>query len=153
MKRRFHNSIQRFLRRYLLLVIIITSHTTVFGDVQAETFAYQYDERIPNLDATKIFNPYEIYPKVSDFEVLSIIPMSNEIGQRAAIVELANKSAGTRFLVESHLLGIFADGTRQTPLNFKKSLKFAGNEILIITLEFGQYPFPLVALVGHENIK
>jgi hypothetical protein len=90
-------------------------------------------------------NDRNIQPKSSDFKLINYVVMSNEIGERWAVITLSNTSTGSRMLEQSHLIALFADGKRSPPLEFKVS--FDGNETQTITVSFGENKFPILSIV------
>ena len=89
-------------------------------------------------------NDKNLKPKSSDFELLNYVIMSNDIGERWAVLTLTNTSSGNRMLEQSHLMALFADGERKNPLAFK--LNFEGEETQSITVSFGESKFPILSI-------
>jgi len=94
-------------------------------------------------------NDLDIKPKSSDFEINNYVLMSSEEGERWAVITLTNLSSGNRTLVHEHLLALFANGERRSPLEYK--LGFAGNETQSVTVSFGESKFPILSIYsGNE---
>lgn len=93
-------------------------------------------------------NERNIQPKSGDFTVLNYVPMSSEDGDRWAIVTLKNTSSGSRIFESQYLIGLFADGERRAPLEYKQTLN--GGETVSITLAFGRHKFPLLSVIARE---
>ena len=93
-------------------------------------------------------NDENIKPKKSDFEVLNYVLMSNEIGERFAVITLRNLSSGNRTLEDNQLMALFADGERKIPTLLK--LNFEGNEIQSITVSFGNSKFPILSVYSNS---
>ncbi|NQZ80904.1 MAG: hypothetical protein HRT52_07795 [Colwellia sp.] len=89
-------------------------------------------------------NERNIKPKAGDFEIINYVLMSNEVGERWGVITLTNLSNGSRELDQDHLLALFADGSRQPPLEYK--LNFKGKETQSITVSFGQSKFPILSI-------
>lgn len=94
-------------------------------------------------------NDSNIEPHRSDFAVLNYVLMSNDIGERFAVITLKNGASGNRGLEEKHLMALFADGTRRSPQTIK--LNFSGDETQSITVTFGQSQFPILAIYSNYN--
>ncbi|MDP2566266.1 hypothetical protein [Pseudoalteromonas marina] len=107
------------------------------------------DRAIPNSLHLAFPNDANITPKKGDFEVLNYILMSNNEGERWAVITLTNVSSGNRELNEDHLLALFADGTRLAPLAF--TLSFKGNETQSVTVSFAEYKFPILSVYSSND--
>ncbi len=73
--------------------------------------------------------------------------MSNELGERWAVITLKNSSSGSRVLEHGHLMAIFANGKRKSPRKFK--LNFKGDETQSITVSFGESKFPVLSVYSR----
>lgn len=93
-------------------------------------------------------NERNIQPKPGDFKVVNYVPMSSESGDRWAIVTIKNTSSGSRIFESHYLLGLFADGERRAPLEYKQTL--IGNETVSMTLAFGRHKFPLLNVIARD---
>ena len=94
-------------------------------------------------------NEQNIKPKESDFEVLNYVLMSSETGERWSVITIENTASGNRSLEHSHIMGLFADGSRFVPQENK--LQFEGGEVQSITVSFGEYKFPILAIYTSLN--
>jgi hypothetical protein len=95
-------------------------------------------------------NDKDIKPKKGDFQVINYVIMSNEVGERWSVITLTNLSSGNREFSHDHLIGLFADGSRLSPLEYK--LNFEGQETQSITLSFGVYKFPILSIYSSNEI-
>ncbi|MEN8175452.1 MAG: hypothetical protein ABFS23_06795 [Pseudomonadota bacterium] len=86
--------------------------------------------------------PGELTAERSTFELLSYATMSNDLGERWALITVRNVSRGMRFLKNQHLVGTFADGRRVRARNLGD--KVEGAALFTKTVFFGHGPFPLV---------
>ena len=115
----------------------------------SDAFAAQNEvinvERVVTEELNLAFpNDKNIYANSSDFKISNYVMMSNDKGERWAVLTLSNTSRGSRTLESSHLLATFADGERRSPQEFK--LNFQGGETQSITVTFGEYQFPILAI-------
>lgn len=94
-------------------------------------------------------NPQNTQPMKSDFSLLNSVLMSNELGDRWAVVTVQNNASGSRALQERHLMAVLANGVRVTPESFKVNL--APLEILSTTVFFGRYQFPVLTINTRTN--
>jgi hypothetical protein len=95
-------------------------------------------------------NENNIMPKKGDFKIVNFVLMSNEIGERWGVITLTNLATGNRTLDQDHILGLFADGSRTSPLEYK--LNFEGKETQSITVSFGVYKFPILSIYSSNEI-
>jgi hypothetical protein len=95
-------------------------------------------------------NDNNIKPKKGDFQIINYVLMSNEVGERWSVITLTNLSSGNREFRHDHLLGLFADGSRISPLEYK--LNFAGQETQSITVSFGVHKFPVLSIYSSNDI-
>ena len=102
-------------------------------------------ERVVTQDLLVAFpNDKNTRAQSSDFEINNYVMMSNDHGDRWAVLTLTNQSTGTRTLEQYHILATFADGERRSPNEFK--LNFQGGETQSITVTFGEYQFPILTI-------
>ncbi|WP_462156367.1 hypothetical protein [Pseudoalteromonas piscicida] len=111
-------------------------------NAQAAEEALTIDSVVPNNMELAFPNDTNIYPDISDFKVLNAVLMSNENGERWAMITIKNQSSGRRTLTQKHLLALTANGQRIAPMKLSES--FDGGETLSLTLAFGENKFPLL---------
>ncbi len=130
--------------RYIFLALMVFS-----CGIQAEdTDALTVDRSVPNNIELSFPNDNSIKPKPGDFEIVNYVLMSNEAGERWGVITLTNLSSGSRELDRDHLLALFADGSRNNPLDL--SLGFKGHETQTITVSFGEYKFPILSIYSRN---
>jgi len=95
-------------------------------------------------------NDKNLKPKPSDFELVNYVIMSNELGERWAVLTLTNTSRGNRTLEHDHIMAMFADGERKNPLELK--LNFEGKETQSITVSFGESKFPILSISSGTEL-
>ena len=115
--------------------------------IAAETEKLSIDQYIPNEIRWYFPNESNIHPEKSDFAVLNYVPMSNKLGERWAVITVENRSSGTRILTQNHLLGLFADGVRKMPKEFRRP--FEGKESLSVSINFGINKFPILGVYSN----
>lgn len=96
----------------------------------SQTFAFQNDDGIK--------------PKAGTFALRHYVLMSNEAGERWAVLTLENTSSGSRTLEQAHIMALFADGKRLFPRAYSENFK--GSELKSITINFGPHKFPILSL-------
>ena len=83
-----------------------------------------------------------IKPVPNDFELIETAFMSNNIGDRYAIVTIENTSPGQRLFRNKHIVATFANGRQSIAHSLDEILK--GGERLTKTIFFGSHSFPIV---------
>ena len=132
--------------KYIVPLLILLSLTT-----QAEvTEILSVDRSVSRSINLSFPNDNNIKPKKGDFEIVNYVLMSNEIGERWSVITLTNLSSGHRNFEHQHLMALFADGSRESPLAYK--LNFKGKEIQSITVSFGEHKFPILSLYTSNKI-
>ena len=129
---------------FLLLALILFS----LGTQAEEQDVLTIDRSVSNNIKLAFPNDNNIKPQVGDFEIVNYFLMSNEIGERWAVITLTNLSSGNRELNQNHLMALFADGRRNSPLEYK--LSFKGKETQSITVSFGEYKFPILNIYSRS---
>ncbi|TMO73497.1 hypothetical protein CWC17_10760 [Pseudoalteromonas sp. S3785] len=115
----------------------------------AQNNVLNVDRAIPNSMQLSFPNDNNITPKKSDFSIVNYVLMSNEIGERWAVITLTNLASGKRELNQEHLLALFADGNRLTPSEFK--LGFNGNQTQSVTISFAEHKFPILSVYSSND--
>ena len=83
-----------------------------------------------------------LLPAKSDFKLTAASYMSNELGERWALITVKNLSTGQRILKNQHMVATFADGTQAYAKNLEISIN--GGEQLSRAVQFGVNKFPIV---------
>ena len=115
-----------------------------FSSNANETEVLTVDRVVSNNLELAFPNDKNIKPNSSDFELVNYVVMSNEVGERWAVVTLSNTSTGSRSLDQGHLMALFANGDRKSPQGVKDS--FEGKETKSITVSFGESKFPILSI-------
>lgn len=91
----------------------------------------------------------DLQPEIGTFSLIEFRPMSNDIGERWALVSVENSSHGERFLKNRHLVATFADGRQAYARNLND--RVGGGELLSKAVFFGHSPFPLVRVEARHR--
>lgn len=118
--------------------------------LQADESTLNIDRSVSKTMDLSFSNDENIKPKEGDFSVENYVLMSNEYGERWSVITLTNLSSGNRMLDQDHLMALFADGSRHSPLEFK--LYFKGRETRSITVLFGRFKFPVLTIYSSNDI-
>ena len=122
-----------------------------FASNAKETEVLTVDRVVSNNIILSFPNDKNLKAKPSDFKLVNYVIMSNDIGERWAVLTLTNTSSGNRVLEQDHLLALFADGTRKMPLEIK--LNFEGRETQSLTVSFGESKFPILSISSGIDIR
>lgn len=85
-----------------------------------------------------------IEPERSDFRIVDYATMSNEFGERWALVTFRNSSSGDRILKDRQIVATLASGQRVYAQNLDE--RVGGNEMYTQAVYFGIHKFPIVRL-------
>ncbi|KPH65487.1 hypothetical protein AMS58_05670 [Pseudoalteromonas porphyrae] len=126
----------------LLLPISAAANDVLSVDqvgLQGMQFAFENDARIK--------------PKNSDFSVVNSVFMSSEAGKRLAVITVRNDASGSRILEGSHLMALFADGSRKGPSSLTDGIKLDDGELRSVTVSFGEADYPILAIYTSKNFN
>jgi hypothetical protein len=126
--------------KFLILAIIFITFSSHADEVEV----LNVDRVISNNIELAFPNDKGIKAKSSEFKLVNYVTMSNDLGERWAVLTITNTSSGNRMLEQDHLLGLFADGERKAPLELK--LSFEGHETQSTTVSFGESKFPILSI-------
>jgi hypothetical protein len=111
--------------------------------------ALSIDRVVPQNFELAFPNESNIQPEQSDFKINSFALMSNDEGERWAVVTATNLASGKRSLSQKHIMAIVANGKRVAPSEFLYS--FNAHETLSLTINFGESKFPLLSVYSRAN--
>ena len=132
--------------RYIVPILLVLSFTSFADDSKVLTI----DRSVSSNVVLSFPNDQKIKPKANDFELDNYVLMSNEVGERWAVITLTNSSSGNRVLQQDHLMALLADGERKIPMEFK--LNFEPSETQSITVSFGKSKFPILSISAKAGI-
>ena len=133
------------MKKALVIILLVLSWATQADSINA----LNVDRAVPNSMHLSFPNDNNITPKKSDFSIANYVLMSNEIGERWAVITLTNLASGKRELNQEHVLALFADGSRLTPSEFK--LGFKGNQTQSVTVSFAEHTFPILSVYSSND--
>jgi hypothetical protein len=128
------------MRQIIISVFFLIS----FSGYADEPEVLTVDRVVPNNLQLAFPNDMGEKPQVSDFQLVNYVAMSNDVGERWAVVTVRNSSSGGRSFENEHLMAVFADGVRKSPSEFK--INFKGNETQTLTVSFGENKFPILSI-------
>lgn len=124
-------------------IILVLFLTPLFGNTK-EVEVLNVDRTVPSSIELSFPNDKGIKAKASDFSLINYVVMSNEVGERWAVVTLTNSAHGSRVLQSSHIMALFANGDRINPVDVK--LSFEPKETQSVTVSFGESKFPILSI-------
>ena len=86
----------------------------------------------------------DLKPDLSDFKISYCRFLSNERGERFALVTFVREKGGLRRLKEDYVVGVLANGERLNPIKLEGETQLG--ERGSVLLHFGARKFPLVGL-------
>lgn len=98
-------------------------------------------------------NDAKITPENSDFTLVNAVMMSSEGGTRVAVVTIRNDASGSRILQAEHIMALFADGSRLSPVSTIDNLKLEDGEQRSLTISFGSNDFPILAVYTSNSLN
>ncbi|MCL1123777.1 hypothetical protein [Shewanella surugensis] len=131
------------LNKYLFVIALCVA----FPATSEESEALTVDQVALNRADLAFPNVDNIKPDMSDFGIQSYVLMSNDLGERWAVLTIKNEASGRRTLNQEHLLAILANGDHIFPKAFYQT--FNGNETISVTIAFGKSKFPVLAIYSR----
>ena len=135
------------LRQLLTCIFLTTITPNAF--VSAETApgknqALHFDQTQTSFDNFHFNQDNPLIPKPSDFTLVNSAFLSNDRGERFALITLENTASGSRILHDKHIVATFVNGDQR----FAKSIseRVASGERITLTISFGFSKFPLAQL-------
>ncbi|MGK0236656.1 MAG: hypothetical protein ACKVGW_14935 [Verrucomicrobiia bacterium] len=131
------------------LLILIQIFVFIFAangnEEPGEDSALSFDKPIAQTMEFRFDIEEDLYPDQSTFKIVDFAFLSNEKGERAALVNLTNTAVAPRTLAPNQIYGFFADGTYRRPTN--SSDRIDGGKTNSVLLSFGVSKTPLVKLI------
>lgn len=128
------------MKRAIITSLLFLNSSLVFAKNDVLTI----ENIVPHSVQLAFPNDKNIVPEVSDFKVDNIVLMSNEDGERYAVVTFTNMSSGSRTISKDHVMALLANGERIFPETLSHSFK--GNESVSLTVSFGKNKFPILSV-------
>ncbi len=87
-------------------------------------------------------------PDKNDFRIVEISHLSNNLGERWALLTVKNSASGQRIIRNEHVIATFADGSRRAAKNLKATI--SGGALLTQTVFFGTHKFPIIKVTVNR---
>lgn len=134
------------LRFQKIITVISILYLYPFAAVSDEPYytdrALHFDQPQSPLNSLNFKHDNELRPSPNDFRLIEAYFLSNNIGERWAVITIENTSPGKRFLKNEFIIATFANGNQTTGFNLNETLK--SNERLTKSVFFGIHQFPVV---------
>lgn len=114
------------------------------ADDQASDRVLSYDPRAGIEEALKfpVYTEDDTEPTRSDFGIERQVFLSSKIGDRRALITLTNHAAGSRIFDSEYIVGVFANGDKQFPL--EADFQVRGGKTISYMFSFGRHDLPLL---------
>ena len=112
--------------------------------------ALRFDDVLVRITEYHFKEEDKIEPAPSAFAIVNYAPMSNELGDRWALVTVRNTSSGGRFLRNKFMVARFANGTRAEARNLDDRVD--GGGIYSKAVFFGYSAFPIINIEVYSDI-
>ncbi|MDN3682590.1 hypothetical protein QWZ04_19980 [Vibrio tapetis subsp. quintayensis] len=129
--------------RYLFVILLCTA----FPASSEENETLTIDQVVVESVDLAFSNESNTQPELSEFGIQNYVLMSNDLGERWAVVTVKNKASGRRTLTQKHFLAVLANGDRIFPNEFSQF--FNRNETMSVTISFGQNKFPILSIYSR----
>jgi len=137
----------------LLVLLPLLVSAFVSGLVKANDEVLSVDQVALQGMPFSFENDAKVRPKNSDFSVVNSVLMSSEQGRRVAVVTIRNDASGSRILQAEHIMALFADGRRISPMALADNIKLDDGEQRSLTLSFGEDNFPILSIFTSNNLN
>jgi hypothetical protein len=128
----------------IALILVVASFPKVIlaGDDAKKDKILYFDEVPTGMNNLHFDDDKDIVPLKNDFELISFAPMSNDAGDRWALITVRNSASGSRKLIKKYMVATFANGKR----TYAKALDIMidGGELYSEAIEFGKSKFPII---------
>ena len=135
----------RFVQILVAVLSLLLMPLAVFSDdISRKDKILHFDQPQVPLESLDFEHDDELKPVPNDFRIVEVSYLSNDIGERWAIITFENSSSGKRFLKNKAVVATFADGVQVNSFNLDETIE--GNERLTKTVFFGNHRFPIVSV-------
>lgn len=110
--------------------------------IEDKDIILHFDQPPAPINQFKFKQSDRLKPTRNNFRLIEAMFMSNNIGERWAIVTIENTSSGKRFLKNDHIIATLANGEQSQAFGLDDT--FEGGEVLTKTIHFGDHKFPIV---------
>lgn len=128
----------------LFSLMAITHQDSIADNISAEDLVLHFDDVEKNLQKLHFKDSELIKPGKSVFEIIENYFMSNNLGERWAVITIKNTSSGKRLLRNENIVATYANGKQSTAQNLDESLD--GNDVLTKAVLFGVHKFPILTV-------
>lgn len=129
-------------RAILIFFILFFFTPIIIASGFDATDIFSYDVVVPSRDKHAFYTGENVDPARSDFSVVSQLFLSNEKGNRLAVVSFKNLSSGTRTLSRNDIIAVLANGDKVFPGNV--NFELLGGDEKSTAIDFGYQIFPIL---------
>ncbi|MDQ8185801.1 hypothetical protein [Pelagicoccus sp. SDUM812002] len=130
----------------LMLVLLSFLPFWIIAEPPApEDIVVSFDEVIIPQDELAFVTDWKtLKPDLSEFEIEYQRFLSNDLGERFALVTLFKRKSGLRIIDEKDIVGVLANGQRLHPIRLEGETQIGARGSIFV--HFGQHQFPLAGL-------
>ncbi|WP_152390054.1 hypothetical protein [Azotobacter salinestris] len=128
----------------VLMMILFSGCVFAFDNEKDKSIRFE-ETPLKNADI-HCDNDDDLLPERNDFELIDYSVMSNEQGERFALVTIKNKSSGQRFFVNNDLVALLGNCSRVLAHEFEP-YRLNGGEQITKQIYFGFQRYPIVKLL------
>ena len=103
-----------------------------------------FDQQTVPFDSLNFQRDRDLLPEPSDFRIVASSFLSNELGERWALITFENQASGQRLLKNEAIVATFADGYQRHSMNLDQVVK--GGDVVTLSVSFGVRRFPIVGV-------
>ncbi|MEE9337758.1 MAG: hypothetical protein V3U87_06735 [Methylococcaceae bacterium] len=132
-----------------LFFYLFSFSPTIFSSEVNIHNVFSVDRPFPNKNLFPFYSSDDKEPRISEFEVVNQIFLSNANGERQAVVTLYNPASSLRTLLSEHIVAVFANGEKHFPTTVKVNI--LAKETVTYTLDFGIHQYPIMYLYTNSK--
>ncbi len=135
-------------RKPLLINLAFALSAVAFGlpadEFDAEDRVLYFDPALPAVGELRFQRDDDLDPDTNDFRIVHAAFMSNNLGERWALLTIENTANGQRLLKDEYLVATFANGSQAEAIGVEETVK--PRQRITKTVYFGLHRFPIIAV-------
>lgn len=129
---------------HIVLSSPITYSSEVDSDTETNIGALSVDRPFPFEKMAPFYKNDELKPLSSTFTVEKQVFLSNDLGERKAVVTIKSSTTSLRRLSRKQIIAVFANGDKQFPSIGDERILIG--ESVTLVLDFGTHQYPIMYL-------
>lgn len=124
------------------LACCVVATTVPADDIDVDDRVLYFDPALPPVGALRFQRDDDLDPDANDFRIINAFFMSNDLGERWALLTIENSASGQRLLKDEYLVATFANGSQAEAIGVEETVK--AKERFTKTVFFGLHRFPII---------